>query len=205
MILSTKHGALGMLGLVLALATMVSTASASPAQSDTQKETYSCFAVSMGNLATGSSGTVQINITRWTTNEERKNLIDTLVENGSDELLKTLQQEEETGFMRLVGTAARLTPFPTTRLHYAYELREGGKRIIRLVTDRPISFYEARSNPRSMEYNFTIIELRLDEKNEGEGTLAVGVKMSYDRDRKTIVLENYSSEPIRLSRVSKSN
>ena len=52
---------------------------------------------------------------------------------------------------------------------------------------------------------FSLIELRLDEKNEGDGTLAVGVEMKYDKEKNTLVLENFSSEPVRLTRVRKTN
>ena len=168
-----------------------------------EKETFEGWALSMGNIATGRNSTVQINITRWSTYDERQELIAMLVEEGSDELLKLLQQQEETGYIRLMGPASRQTAFPSTRLHFARDIRQGGKRIIRLLTDRPIGYYEARSNPRTMDYKFTIIELRLDEKNEGEGTLAVGVQVEYDKERRTIILENYSSEPIRLSNIRK--
>jgi hypothetical protein len=33
-----------------------------------------------------------------------------------------------------------------------------------------------------MDYAFTFIELRLDENNEGAGTLAVGVELKYDQE-----------------------
>jgi len=52
---------------------------------------------------------------------------------------------------------------------------------------------------------FSLIELRLDENNEGDGTLAIGVKMNYDKEKNTLVLENFSSEPVRLTRVRKTN
>jgi hypothetical protein len=201
MMITTRKSALVTFGIVLAL--MVIAVPTLPAQDQTEKETFEGWAVSTGNLATGRNSTVQINITRWTTDEERQQLIETLVEDGSDEALKLLQQQEETGYMRLVGPASRLTAFPTTRLHFAREIRDGKTRIIRLVTDRPIGYYEARSNPRSMDYNFTVLELRLDENNEGEGRLAVGVKVMYDKETRTIKLENYSSEPIRLSEIRK--
>ena len=204
MIHSTKQAALGGFSCALSLAVLVSIAPVLAAQEKIQKETFNCWAVSMGTVGTGRNTTMQINITRWTTDDEREKLIDTLVENGSEELLKSLQQEEETGYMRISGAAARLTPFPTTRFHYAREMRVGGKRIIRLATDRPIGFWEARANPRSMDYTFTLIELLLDEKDEGTGILAAGVEMKYDKEKKVIQIKNRSSEPIRLTNVRKS-
>ena len=48
-------------------------------------------------------------------------------------------------------------------LRYAHQnpLDEGGRRIV-VATDRPIGFREARNQPRTMDYPFTIVEIRLD-------------------------------------------
>ena len=166
------------------------------------RETFSAFAVSMGTVAPGASTTFQITLDRWTTDEERNELI-TLVEKGPEELIEVLRDQEETGFVRVTGRGAGRTRFPSVRLHYARDIRIDGKRIIRLATDRPIGMAEAVRNPRTMDYTFSLIELRLDEKNEGDGTLAVGVEMKYDKEKNTLVLENFSSEPVRLTRVRK--
>ena len=169
------------------------------------RETFSAFAVSMGTVAPGASTTFQITLDRWTTDEERNELITTLVEKGPKELIKVLRDQEETGFVRVTGRGAGRTRFPSVRLHFARDIRIDGKRIIRLATDRPIGMAEAMRNPRTMDYTFSLIELRLDEKNEGDGTLAVGVEMKYDKEKNTLVLENFSSEPVRLIRVHKTN
>jgi hypothetical protein len=46
-----------------------------------------------------------------------------------------------------------------------------------------------------------LIELRLDNKGNGEGKLSLATKIIYDKRRKTIVLENYSSAPVMLTKV----
>lgn len=187
----------------LALCTMVSAPGWIQAQDEEFKETFTARALSMGTMATGAATTVQITISRWTTDEERRELIATIVEKDSDALVDALNDQKETGFVRIVGRGAGRTRFPSVRLRYAREFRIEGKRVIRLGTDRPIGFAEARQNPRSMDYNISIVELRLDENDEGDGTMAVGVKMKFDKDTNQLVLENRSSEPIRLTRVTK--
>ena len=136
--------------LVLTASGMVAWAS----QDDEERETFVAFAVNMSNVGPGGSSTIQITIDRWSTDEERQQLIDALVEEGSEELLKVLQKQEETGFIRGQGAAARLNPFPSTRLRYARDMEVDGKRIIRLATDRPIGFREAVQNPRTMDSSF---------------------------------------------------
>lgn len=159
--------------------------------------------MAMGNVAFGASTTVHITINRWTTDEERRHLIETLVEKESEDLLKALQKQKETGFMRITGSGAGRTRYPSVRLHYAREFRGEGKRVIRLATDRPIGFWEAVQNPCSMDYTFTLIELSLDEKTEeGDGTLAVGVEIKLDKEKK-LVLEHAGTKPARLTHVKK--
>ena len=87
-------------------------------------------------------------------------------------------------------------------LRYARQLPlpEGGRRIL-VATDRRIGMWEARNQPRSMDYPFTLIEIRTDKDGNGEGKLSVATKITYNKDKQTIVLENYASEPVRLQSV----
>ena len=71
---------------------------------------------------------------------------------------------------------------------------EGGRRIV-IATDRYIGFPEARNQPRTMDYPFTLFEIRVNKAGEGEGRMAVATMISFDKKKNTIELENYSSEP----------
>lgn len=194
---------IGTSAVALITVLLVNSASAQDADKDKFKETFSARAIAMGNVAFGASTTVHITINRWTTDEERRHLIETLVEKESEDLLKALQKQKETGFMRITGSGAGRTRYPSVRLHYAREFRGEGKRVIRLATDRPIGFWEAVQNPCSMDYTFTLIELSLDEKTEeGDGTLAVGVEIKLDKEKK-LVLEHAGTKPARLTHVKK--
>ena len=175
------------------------------AQEKDTRETFQARALSMGTIAPGATTTLQITIDRWSTDEERNELIATIVEKGPEELLDTLRDQEETGFVRVSGRGAGRTRWPSVRLHFARDIRTDGGRIIRLATDRPIGMWEAVQNPRTMDYTFTFIELRLDENNEGEGSFAIGVELKYDKEKNTLVVENLSSEPVRLTTVRKTN
>ena len=122
-------------------------------------------------------------------------VINTLAEKGPEKLLDTLRDLPRAGFIRTPGNIgydlrfARKTP-----------LEEGGEQIV-IVTDRPIGIWEAVNRPRTIEYPFTLIELRLDNKGNGEGKISLATKIVYDKRRKTIVLENYSSAPVMLTKV----
>jgi hypothetical protein len=195
----------GAVSLALGSMALLQSTRAWSQEKEESRESFRAFAVSMGNVATGANTTLQITVDRWTTDEERNGLIATLVEKGSEELVDALQDQEETGFVRITGQGARLTRFPSVRLRFARNIQTDGGRVIRLATDRPIGIWEASRNPRTTDYTFSMIELRLDEKNEGEGTLAVGVEMTYDKEKNALVLESLSSEPVRLMKVNRTN
>jgi len=166
-----------------------------PAQTIGDQLHITALAVNMSNIGTGSANTVLIDINRWSTDAERQMLMDTFRKQGPDALLAALQKQPEVGFIRL----------PTSlgyELRYAREMPqpEGGRRII-VATDRPIGIWEAQNQPRSINYPFTLIEIRTDKDGHGEGKLSVATKITYDEDKQTIVLENYASEPVRLQNV----
>ncbi len=149
--------------------------------------------------------TLQINITRWTTEEERAALFAQLVENGQEGLVKALQKQEETGWARPRGRgAAARSTFPSERLRYSRQIDLGeGKRRIILALNRPISFWEAMNRPRWNDYDMTLIVMDVDEKGEGEGQLAMGVRLELNLETKQLIIENFGSEPVRLTRIRK--
>ena len=68
-----------------------------------------------------------------------------------------------------------------------------------IATDRYIGFAEARNQPRTIDYPFTLFEIRVNKAGEGEGKMAVATKISFDKKKNSIEIENYSSEPVRLN------
>ena len=88
-------------------------------------------------------------------------------------------------------------------LHYTWQTPQpdGGRRIV-IATDRYIGFQELRASARTLDYPFTLFEIRLNRNNEGEGKMAVGTMINFDRKKNIVELENYASEPVRLSKVT---
>jgi len=67
------------------------------AQDEKSEESYRAFGVAMGP---GVSGVLNIHITRWSTDEERQALINSLIENGQEKTVELLRKQEETGWAR---------------------------------------------------------------------------------------------------------
>ena len=62
------------------------------------------------------------------------------------------------------------------------------------------SFADTKRN-----YPFSLIVLRLDENNEGEGTFCVAVQMKYDKKKATLRVENLAQDRVHLTRITKTN
>ena len=165
-------------------------------------EHFTAFAINMGTAfgvpRSGQSSTVDIVVERWSTTTERQSLIDAFLPTGdADKLLRALQKTKRVGYIR----------FPNTLgydLHYSREVpgEDGGRRIL-IATDRRIGVREASEQPRTIDYPFTLIEMRLNKDNEGEGKMSVATKISLSKDKQQLELENYGSEPVRLNNIHK--
>jgi hypothetical protein len=161
-------------------------------------ERYVALAVNLGGTPgpTGA-GTVEITIDRWSTDAERDLLIKTLIDKGPEKLLDTLQKMPRAGSIRTPNSIGY-------DLHYARKMPmdEGGDQII-LATDRYIGFWEAANRPRTVDYPFTLIEMRVGKDGVGEGKMSLFTKIMYDKKKNQIVLEDYGSQPVLLTQVKR--
>jgi hypothetical protein len=159
------------------------------------KEKFTGFAINMNGAA--NTATVDFTIERWSTDAERKTLLSLIPEEHKDpqKLVRALQDMKSVGSLRTPQTLA-------WDLRYARQFKdaEGGRRIV-LVTDRPIGFREAANSNRSMDYPFTILEIRLNAKDEGEGRIFGGSKIYVEKGE--LVVENWGTQPTRFNNIKK--
>lgn len=177
------------------LATTIALPNRVAGQTSGTPERFTAFAVNMGNFGPTRSGTVEIVVTRWSTDDEREMLLGALLDKGPDALLEELRETRRVGYIRTPNSIGY-------DLHFAHDLpgEDGGRRVI-LVTDRPISFWEAANQPRSIEYPFTLIELRMNRDGEGEGKMSIATRITGNRELGLIELEDYALQPVRLMNV----
>jgi hypothetical protein len=153
-------------------------------------ETFKAFSAALG---TGKTGVIIIDIFRWSTDEEREILLTTLVEFGPDKLLDALPRiRPPVGSIRTTTTLAY-------DLYYARNnsAPDGGRHVV-LATNRRVNLREASNSTRSMEYQFTLVEIHLDKDGKGEGKLVPAAKVSWDKASKKIEIENYNALPVDL-------
>ena len=160
-------------------------------------ETFTAFAVDMGGSNRPSStSNVKITIDRWSTDAERRRLVSAFTEGGPDAFLKELQKIKPLGRISTPDSIGY-------DLHYAHQvpLATGGRRIM-IATDRPMSFWERANHPRSADYPYTVIEMRVDANGKGQGKMTVATKVNAFGD--IIELENYDFTPVQLSNIQAS-
>jgi len=162
------------------------------AQTHGQPEDFTAIAIANDNLGSGV-GTVSISVDRWSTESERTTFVTTLREKGPRAMLDALQDMRRAGFIRTPDSLGH-------PLHFAYQTpaEDGGRRIV-IATDRPIAFWEHWSGSRTMEYPFTVIQMRIGRDGRGTGTLSEATRILAYGD--IIELENFSSAPILLKEI----
>jgi hypothetical protein len=182
------------LAAVVGAAALLLTSAGLEAEPSQSIETFTCFAVGLG---TGSANVIDITINRWSTDEERDMLLTTLQESGQEKLLGALEKiRPPVGYMRTPNSVgyelyyARNTPQP-----------DGSRKVV-LATNRWVSFREVSNETRSMQYQFTVIEIHLDKNNKGEGKLVPAARVMWDAKNKKIEIENYNAFPVDLTNVT---
>jgi hypothetical protein len=161
------------------------------------------FALSMSNVATGANQSIQIMINKWSSPAQRKLLIDTFMEKKQDGLEDALQKQPEMGrfnFPGYMGPDPNNTMRLGTDIRYARSesLPDGGRKIV-IITPRVIGFAEARNQPRTVDYPFSLFEMHFDKDGKGQGKLAYATQIQFDKKKNAIGLEYWSSEPVRLN------
>ncbi|HEY3885981.1 MAG TPA: hypothetical protein VGL62_12275 [Vicinamibacterales bacterium] len=156
---------------------------------------FTAFAVDISNTTPRPITTpFDMTINRWSTDAERDQLKNILKERGQDALLSALQKLPVVGYVNTPGSLRY-------DLHFARQRAFGATgHTILLMTDRPMSAWEAWHQPRTVQYPFTLIQLQVDQNGNGVGKASVATRITEDEDG-TVELENFSSSPVILNEV----
>jgi hypothetical protein len=190
------------IAVAVASAAFLSGAALTDAQQKAPEPTLEKFTASIVDTVTRDPSEAErgdliyVVIERWSTEEERQALVRAFEEKGAGGLLSALRKTEPVGKLR--KSLAR-----TWDLYYAVQVpaADGGRRII-VGTDRPVDYWEVNREEKA-SYPFTLIELRLDKEDKGDGRIAPATKISRSKDGKHFELEHYAAEPMRLKDVHK--
>jgi hypothetical protein len=179
------------LGVAVLSATALLTLALS-AQTMGSPERYSATAMNINN---GQAGNIDITVNHWSTDQQRDKLMAVATKKGPDKLLDALEGMPAVGHFGAPGNLS-------WDIHFARKmpLPDGGERVV-LITDRRIGFWEAANQPRSIDYPFTFIDIRLNRDGEGEGKMSIATKVIYDKKDNMISLEDFQTSPVQLTNV----
>jgi hypothetical protein len=178
----------------LVLAFALANAGASRASAEDALLHLRAWAVNLNNGA--RTNTVDIVIERWSTPEEIEKLRGVMIEDRTKLLGAVQKIKPRCGYFRTSNTLG-------WDVQFAHETTmDDGTRKIVIGTDRPVSFFEARNNPRSRDYEFTLAEIRMPKEGKGQGKAIPAAKLTWDKQKNTLEIENYSREPVRLNEIS---
>src|SRR5204862_4956778 len=111
---------------------------------------------------------------------------------GQDGLLSELQKLPKVGYINTPGSLSY-------DLHFARQRPEPeGGRMIFLMTDRYIGAWEAVNRPRTIDYPFMLIQLKVDKSGHGQGSASIYTRIAEAKDG-TIELENFADQPVMLT------
>ena len=179
--------------VVAALVLLLAPLAASPQIEDTPAR-FTAAAVDMNR---GAAGQLEFVVNRWSSDADRDRLMTVMFDKGPEKLLDALQEMPRMGYIRRPGNIGWDIRFAR---HMA--LPDGGERII-LVTDRRMGFREIANRHRTVDYPFTVIEMRLQKNGEGEGKVSVATRIIADKANKVVTLENYDIQPVMLTKVTR--
>ena len=156
---------------------------------------FSGVAVSIGTPGNPvGAAPIDITVSRWSTSGERQRFLQALSGEGQSAALDELQDLKPVGTIRV------------NRQGLSYDLRysnvtpgeDGGQRIF-LMTDRPISAWEAWAQPRYTDYPFTLITMNLDKNGRGSGTIVLAARITASENGRFVQVENYATTPIQFN------
>lgn len=130
---------------------------------------------------------VDLRISEYSTIDERNALLQAFQEKGSEGLANALDKMKAKGRIAITGTLGFDVNFIRS-----IDMPDG-TRMIRFVTDRPITFGEAWSSSRSMDYTLSMGEIIISKvKGKSTGKLFPVAKFTLDKE-KELTIETFQN------------
>jgi hypothetical protein len=180
--------------IVLGCLVLTGTGAVAPAKGPmTIQATAMGTSTQMGKIAN-----INIHIEGYSTQQDRKALIDAFNQRGQDGLVSVLEDMKPKGRVRFASGGVG------NDVKYIIELPSKSGRRLRLVTDRWLQWGELYNSTRSRDYSVGAIELNLTPDGKGSGTVLPACKIRMNKKKKEIEIETYQN-PWNLTNLMISN
>ena len=127
-------------------------------------------------------GRIKITVEHWTTDEERKTLVEALrsgnpASRGGNDALVDAMDKLQAGYVQIENNLR----WPI-RSAASWKTEKGRK--VRFATNRPMNYQETSMNSRSSDYPIGFVELLLTPEGKGEGILLAATQVEFGADGK---------------------
>jgi hypothetical protein len=159
------------------------------------RETFTATAAVKAAGGAAATAPLKVTVDRKMSESEADTMLAAFKSGGAAGLRKALQGVPAVGSAQLGG--GKPTP-----LRHALERPTEKGRLLTLVADTPMLFLGAGVPGAKAQagYDFAIIDLEVDAKNAGSGTLAPAAKVTVKNG--AFVVEDYAGELVRLTAVA---
>jgi len=159
-----------------------------------QRETFTAKTI---NLAVGAGQDLKIDVSRWSTDDERNALLAALRDKGDTGLGAAIEKAPSLGTMWTNESLGY-----TIRYAYRDTLSNGSDRVV-LLTDRRLGSWAGQiwkpvRAAEAPDYSFALIELHVSRSGTGEGKMSLTTKVAADESGKTLALADYNAAPVLL-------
>jgi hypothetical protein len=149
----------------------------------------------------GAGARIDILIERWSTDQERADLVAGLAAGGPDGMLTKMQSIRRRAGVLLMpgvqGAGARARIRRPVNIYFAQKLETaGGSRVV-LATDH----YLALGQPTvdwPADFEVSMLDIRFTGDGAGVGKVGLAAKLGYNKDTRAFELANYEAAPARL-------
>ena len=166
------------------------------------------FTATTVNIDPAEEG-LRFSVLRWSTEADRQAVVDVLTSSaaaagGTDGELAVLLELPSLGHLWLDSSSVGYSLKYARRVPLA-----GGGENLTFVTGRRVgTFGRASWMPDGAPADaatrpFTVIELRIDHMNEGEGKLSAAAEIAIDANRSMVALQDYAAAPVVLESVTR--
>ncbi len=156
-------------------------------------ELYSAVAVGTGGPVGGKSMPFDIRISAYTSDSEVQEYATLLKEGGQDALRRALEKLDR-GKISPVGRVGN-------DIAVARKRKSANGTVITIVTARILPFVELYHAGRSTDYPFGFLQVTLNEKGEGMGSMMAAAKIRFNKKKEEYEIESFGNQYIKIVNV----
>jgi hypothetical protein len=158
---------------------------------------YTANAINLG-AETGPAATlVEIEVDRWSTNDEQDQLAGPLATNRQSDASAILRHFPRLGSVRALDLAGEPIYFARRRVQ-----PDRSERVF-LILSRPLRAFERSMQPNMSAFPFSVVELNVDASGKGTGTLTLAATLAGAPERAITAVPDRLLLPVTLTKVDR--